>query len=219
MAPKLPKVGRDIKATQVLGYVEEKLRRVFNLAGQIGVTLDPAVKPVILVDDLRDPGHAFYQGRGFVWSYSSFPTASGVGAYYVHSIQARDDIVTEFVWASGQLDAGASTLILYLTTPDEVTPVAGITFTTGAWRDRRTSATDVPPLLHNNAWQALTGTAALQENLMLGFAATTAVATQLPGAVPLKIFVPRGGCLNWRVEGYSGTTALNIGFAGRVFPQ
>jgi hypothetical protein len=206
------------KPTQVLGYVEEKLRRVFNLAGPIGVTLKPEVSPVILVDDLRDPGHAFYQGRGWIWSYSSYPPVTTAGVYRGHTIQFRDDVVIEYAWMAGTLKAGVMTVLMYLTGPDEATPTTPSS-TTGAWRDRRTNPTDVPPLLENPGWEAITGTQSTKENVIIGFAASSYDQT-MPGVMPVKAFVPRGGCLTWRVESWPSTSdAFNIGLSGRVFPQ
>ena len=118
-------------AKQALGFVEEKLRRVFRLAGPIGVDLDPIVKPVIVVDDLRDPGHAFYQGRSWV---SLFNGNSGVGTNFL-SVQFNDDVLIEAFFVVGEL--AASTIVqVYHTTPlqQAATPPTIVTAAFSAWR-------------------------------------------------------------------------------------
>lgn len=205
------------QAKQVLGYVEEKLRRVFNLAGPIGVTLEPEVKPVIIVDDLRDPGHAFYQGRGFAWGNATQPTG-GVGVWACIQVVARDDFVTELLWHSMVIPAN-STFAIQVLGPDDV-PLTSLSssFQAGSWRDRKNGQNDYPPVLINSVNPQ---PAAVIPNSTIYVAGSGGTARDIQEVLPLKIFVQRGGALLycWQAWGAAVATAANVGFAARVFPQ
>lgn len=215
-------------AKQTLGWIEEKLRRVFNLAGPIGVDLDPVVKPVILVDDLRGPGHAFYQGRSFATTTSLIPAAAG---QCVLAYQYVDDVLIERIYLGGIAAPGAS-VILFTETPTNMvariaagdyTGVPAQAFTPcGAWRDRRTVSTDIPPATGNLAFNTFTATTPIQNDLLL-IVAVGAVGTPnqtLPGMIDLPIFIPRLGGLGVFVDTWGaahGTISLQV--QARVFPQ
>jgi hypothetical protein len=212
-------------AKQALGYVEEKLRRVFNIAGPIGVTLEPEVKPVVVVDDLRDPGHAFYQGRSWsavVSTLDGSPTGTGTGAH-VCPFHFLDDCIIETVWVFGQLGIGftapAPRLILYNITPDEWTsaPPGDGQFPSlrGAWRDRKTLTNDVPPVEAPLIWlPGTTGTLPQISNIVLDLVSGF---VPVPGVFPMKLFMPRGSALCWYT--LSNIGPISVGMWGRVFPQ
>jgi hypothetical protein len=201
-------------AKQALGFVEEKLRRVFNLAGPIGLTLNPDVTPVIMVDDLRDPGHAFYQGRSFAVTHSDVPAAGTRAAV----TQFNADCVIEGFWAFGTI-AAAGNLDLWTVTPAEMVttpPTGAVTTLSGSWRDRKMVTLDQPPIA-NSPWAVITGTARTTNNGVWSIGAVGAAMT-LPGYVPIRMFVPAGGALAWTATN-TGAQALSLGCIGRVWPQ
>lgn len=53
------------RAKSSLQSVEDRLRRLFNLAGTIGASFEPDIKPVVLAGDLDGPGYASFRGRHF----------------------------------------------------------------------------------------------------------------------------------------------------------
>jgi len=198
------------RAIQALSGIEEKLRRAFNLAGTIGSKLDPNVSAVILADDLRDPGHAFYRGRCWVWADTSTGSPAGVNGI---SLVALDDIMVDAITLSGQVTV--NTLIeAYISTPDEPPAVAGATAGNFAWRDRKTVTLDVPPLAGGATWAAITGTLVSVNNRQHTWVG--AVAAQLDSVREMKIMIPRGGALNFRSSAASAN--MRLGAYGRIWP-
>jgi len=191
------------RATQSLSFIEEKLRRAFNLAGPIGAKLDTgAISPVILAHDLRDPGHSSSLGRCFAWACSA--TAGSPAGISVYTMLFGQDVLIEALYVTGTIGANL-TIQAYVTTPSETIPCAAAV-ADGAWRDRKTTTLDVPPLLTNSAatWAALTGTAIANGNRIAcwrGGAAGTS--EQTPATREMKVMVPAGGTLTWRSDGAS----------------
>lgn len=220
-------------AKQALGWVEEKLRRVFNLAGPIGVDLDPIVKPVVIVDDLRSPGHAFYQGRG--WAVTQLEDTPGRAlGYYSSYTKFLDDVLIQGFWIAGQVTCY---LQIFYITPEEMTlsPPGGVvsTFLKGAWRDRKTGGTTTPFPSHEDQPPVVgpitfTGPAAggfspTPGNTLFSIGNTQGVGfVPVPAHIPMEIFVGRGGGIGYGANTYGAATTLgtfNFGLYGRVFPQ
>lgn len=208
-------------AKQALGFVEEKLRRVFRLAGPIDASLDPALKPVIIVDDLRGPGHAFYQGRSWAISCAvTGPIAAGVKAA---GFIFLDDCLVEGFDIRAATGAAAGRLDVFVVTPTEqtATPPLGagtVNSRTATWRDNKTVGTllaanyDQPPILGIQNFVALVGTSAGNGNTIWGQAG----AAPAPGFVPMQLFMPAGSGIYLQENAY---TDLAFGVWGRVFPQ
>ncbi len=196
------------KATQALSGIEEKLRRLFNLAGPIGATFDPKTISVVIAHDLRDPGVAAFAGRSWAWVLPAAGTPAGVNGV---SLTPGADVLIEAVYITGQLAANL-TIEAYVTTPSEAVGVAG-GGVTGAWRDRRVgSGADTPPLVSGNAWGAFTGVVAGANNRVLVWQGAEAASP----VRECKIMIPAGGALNFRSGG--ANASLTVGCWGRVWP-
>jgi hypothetical protein len=204
-------------ATQALGFVEEKLRRVFKLAGPIDASLDPAVKPVIIVDDLRGPGHAFYQGRSWCCVMQSLTLAAGVKCC---GLTFQDDVLIEGFDLRHATLAAAKNILVFILTPDEVTSTgAGITVATrnATWRDNKTvgalATYDQPPVTSSGGWAATGGgTPAANGNIVWG----TGGGAASTGVVPLPLFMPRGSGMFCQE---TDQVDLTWSVWGRIFPQ
>lgn len=207
-------------AKQALGFVEEKLRRVFNLAGPIDADLDATVKPVIIVDDLRDPGHAFYQGRSWAATILHITIAAGtkLGGFFF-----SDNVVIEgFDIRHATTPASPASLQLFIVTPTEqaATPPTGGTpaTRTGVWRDNFTVGTllaanyDQPPVASSGSFVPVVGTSAGNGNTIWS---SPPVAAQA-GYVPMKLFMPRGSAIYLQEVNF---VDLSFTLFGRVFPQ
>lgn len=209
-------------AKQALGYVEEKLRRVFKLAGPIGVTLNPDVTPVVLVDDLRGPGHAFYQGRSWGVQVAHLgPIAAGTKGW---GVRFTDDVVVERMLLSTApqtLSAGMS-LTVYTLTPDEVTstPPYGISggSLAGMWRDRKTLTNDQPPIMQTSGVFAAGGggTGPTGNNTLVRYFEGQVVPSW-PGGWDVPLFIPAGGGIVFEEQNI--LTSISVALYGRVFPQ
>lgn len=210
-------------AKQALGFVEEKLRRVFKLAGPIGTTLDPEVKPVVIVDDLRDPGHAFYQGRSWIVRHTVNTGATGgTGAgTRIITMNFLDDVIVEGFSVYGQIGVGfvsGQSLALFQLSPADFAaspPLPTGSDLIGAWRDRITNGNDQPPIRgHQNFVAYTAGNIGTVQTKIIelpgGF-------VPVPAVFPVKIFVSSGGALVWDARADIGPLALGVW--GRVFPQ
>jgi hypothetical protein len=198
------------KAIQSLSFIEEKLRRAFSLAGNIGARLDPVLSPVIIAHDLREPGHASHLGRCWSWCFDS-GTPAGVS---VVSALFGADVLIEAVQCGGEIAVGGL-VELYVTTPTETIPIA-VTGPNGAWRDRKVVAADVPPITSPAAWGALTGTAIANGNRLAQWFGGVAAVGRDNTPREMKIMVPAGGALTWRST--TASSAIRVGMWGRIWP-
>lgn len=189
------------RVRQSLNQIEETLRRQFNLAGEIGASLDPIVKPILIAGDLRDPGHHSHQGRCFVFA-SNVSTGAGVTVF---PVLFGADVLIEALYCD---TAAAVDFSFYVTIPGETIPLA-VSAPAGAWRDRRLAA-DVPPMSQPGAWGALTGTAIAAGNTVANFRGA--------GTAPyraMSLMIPAGGTLTGRA---TAAGAAGFGFWGRIWP-
>jgi hypothetical protein len=208
-------------ASQALGYVEEKLRRVFNLAGPIDASLDAEVKPVIIVDDLRGPGHAFYQGRSWAITVSHLTIPAGTkGAGFVF----QDNVVIEGFDIRHATSPANSSLRLFIVTPAEqaATPPLGagtVSARTATWRDNKTVGTllaasyDQPPIHGTLGFGAEVGTVGGNGNTVW-----SQIGAGIPqaGYVPMQLHMPNGSGIYLEESNF---VDLSFTIWGRVFPQ
>jgi hypothetical protein len=216
------KRGPSRTAKQALGYVEEKLRRVFKLAGPIGTTLDPEVKPVIIVDDLRDPGHAFYQGRSFAVQLAHLgPIAAGTKGW---GVRFTDDVIIDrmLISTAPQTLSAGMNITVYTVTPDEVvaTPPYGINAGSlaGMWRDRKTLTSDQPPMFQTSGVFAAGagGTGPTGNNTLVRYFEGQVVPSW-PGGWDVQLFIPSGGGVVFEEQNI--LTSISVALYGRVWPQ
>lgn len=195
------------RAIQSLSFIEEKLRRAFNLAGPIGAKLDPGqIMPVIIAHDLRTPGHASALGRCWAFVHDQIGTPAGTN---VLSVLFGQDSLIEALYVTGTVAAGL-TIQAYVTAPTETIPIA-VTQNQGAWRDRKMVANDVPPIQSPAAWGALTGAAISPGNrVMVWRDGAKDVARKC------EIMIPAGGTLTFRSDGASAS--VQVGMWGRIWP-
>jgi hypothetical protein len=204
-------------AKQALGFVEEKLRRVFRLAGPIDASLDPEVKPVIIVDDLRGPGHAFYQGRSWAVVLQSLTLAAGTKTA---GILFQDDCLVEgFDLRHAALAATKNISVFILTPAEQASTGGGITINTrnATWRDNKTvgalASYDSPPILSSGGWAATGGgTPAANGNIVW----QTGGGASSTGPVPIQLFMPSGSALYCQEL---DQVDLTMTVWGRIFPQ
>lgn len=198
--------AKAIRPRQALNVLEEKLRREYGLVGEIAALLDATLRPVIIAGDLSDPGHAVARGRAWAWSYAIGSTPVGVNVF---TLLFGEDVLVEGALVGLQTAGAATAVSLYQTVSGQAIPIA-VTQNSGTWRDRRTSAADVPPIQTPAAFNALTGTAET-ESARIFYADRAS-----PVVYPIKIHVPAGNTLTWRSAG--AQTGITLNLWGRIWP-
>lgn len=193
----LGRVGTSLQA------VENRLRLLYGLAGEIGADLTPRIELTALAGDLTGPGCNDYRGRR--WAATLALTNAAVGQV---AIQAVDDLIVEGIWVASATAALELSVILgsaSIAYAPAVTPV-------GLWTERLTdSATpERPPVLgHPYAAISLAGT-------------TTIAAFRLPSnsitnVLMQPIHLPRGARCIVAAPTTAPATFAQVNFAGRVF--
>ena len=200
------------KARQSLSDLENRLRVLFGLAGPIGASLDARLTPVLIAGDLREPGVSFSRGRSFAYSHEHQTNA---GTTY-HSVQFNADVLIEAV--QGFTPLGGQALDCYITIPGE-SPAVAMSRTAGAWRDRKTSTTDIPPIQDSGAlYAARTGTDQAITNRILSWNGVPVAGGNTaidPPLKPVLMMLTAGSALNFRIQ---GTTAnQNLCIYGRIW--
>lgn len=111
-----------MRAVSSLGFVEEKLRRLLGLTGEIGTTFAPAMTPVIIADDARSPGNNPNKGRRwagyFGWNFTAPTQTFGFSFPSGGIIEG---------WSIFNVTAGAQAAA-FIATPDVAAPVTIGTF-------------------------------------------------------------------------------------------
>lgn len=199
------------KAVQSLSSLEEKLRRAFNLAGVIGARLKPdLVTPVVLVQDVTQPGYATDKGR--CWAWASLTPGGGAGISVV-VLAPQVDVLVEGFYITGTLGA-SQPFDVYVTAPNEALPAAAAT-PSGGWRDRKMFGADVPPLFDSGAgFVALTGTAITATNRIAAWNGGAGGTSE--GTVrEIPVMIPAGGSLTFRSAAVNN---VRCGAWGRIWP-
>ena len=130
------------RAKTSLAQIEDKLRKVFGLAGTIGATLTPDLTPSYVMGDARDPGTSNFKGRH--WAWCSRPTpATTTGTW---GLTAPVPLLIRGLRADG-LSAGTRAHA-HIVAPDHPALASWVgNRPTGTWIDQKSSETDATPLL------------------------------------------------------------------------
>ncbi|MGV0982830.1 MAG: hypothetical protein ACOYB0_10765, partial [Polynucleobacter sp.] len=187
--------------------IEDRLRRLYGLAGDMGVDFKPEVSLSVDAGDLTGPGTNVFRGRRWVWQSAIDVGAAATG----QAVGFNSPTIIERIWWQG---GAATPIIISLLDAGGGIPTL---FRTLFWRETygNNYVNENPPM-NNSGWQAgpLGGT-----TLMLG-ACTNA--TQywdcdlfLPGQLP---FVTAG---NVHQVAFSANAAhaggVSWGMQGRMF--
>lgn len=139
-----------MKARSSLSQIEERLRRAFGLAGEIGLELDSAkMAPVVIAADLRDPGLSPERGRYF--TAVKGPSLAGVGAT-AWTVLFRRDVIIESIVLSAVANVSDLYVVEHLI--PGVAPSNAPIQLGGLWTDFRTTTGDRPPIFETNGFVA-----------------------------------------------------------------
>lgn len=208
------------RAKSSLQSVEDRLRRLYNLAGTIGATFVPEVKPVVLAGDLDGPGYASFRGRHFVQlSQALGPNAAANDLYAV--LMPVECIVYGLV-CTGL--APNSDVAAYLIEPAAV--AGGVAFIpgvpVGTWADQK-ATNDPTPFTDTGGRIASVPGTALMTNTRRIAAWACSGATYTDAQVVFQgggIHTVAGSALYWSLSGAQATVGFNLvhcGMHGRIF--
>lgn len=192
------------KAITALATLEQKLRRQLGLAGTIGATFVPELRPILIAGDLREPGNSDgFSGRW--WSYAQIWSIGG--ANNCASVRFDTTVLLSSIYCDPA--AGAGNIFVYLSVPGAAPGINNVSIPAGTWVDNKMIATDQVPIQESIA----AGAAAVSETR------TTTIGTWQAGVSAKRdvmMYLPVGTHLNIRAAGAGGNVAF--GFAGRIWP-
>jgi hypothetical protein len=194
------------RAKTSLAQIEDKLRKVFGLAGTIGAQLDPTLTPSYVMGDARDPGTSGFKGRH--WAWCSRPTpATTVGTW---GLTSPVPIIIRGFEVSG-MSAGTR-LHVHVVASDHPALASWVgNRPCGTWIDQKASETDATPLLDRAVAVGAIVFANQQLTCVASFD-TVNVANSTAGAqgrtFDRGIHIPAGGALLFQIE-TAGGAGLN----------
>lgn len=179
------------RAKTSLGFLEDKFRKVFGLAGAIGATFEPTITPVFITGTALDPGVASFRGRHWAWQYGVDATAPSA-ANDTYGLQWPVDVIVRGIAVTGLAD-GNSQCTVFLIAPDDpqIATWGGGNRQTGTWIDQGTRAAERTPLL-DRALRVNVGMAIVNPELKgIGFFSGISAWNYLP----MSLHSPAGGCI------------------------
>lgn len=206
------------RAKTSLQAVEEKLRRLFNLAGTIGASFEPAITPVVVVSNLDDPGVGSFRGRHFAWVSEEF-TAPGPANAVIGLRFGTEAIITRLLFTGGKVPTRCAA---YLFPPEleASAPAATLATPTGTWTDQRQKTVDNPPLLGTVAGIPVAGAVVnfTQANRIAAWHYESGGGTGSPVLDCGTIHVPGGSAVYFDAGASILNTSLcRFGVYGRIF--
>lgn len=195
------------RAKTSLGFLEDKFRKVFGLAGAIGASFDPEIKPVYITGTALDPGVASFRGRHWAWQYS-VDAVTPSAANDTYGLQWPVDVIVRGMAVTGLSDAN-SQVSAFLIAPDDaqIATWGGGNRQTGTWIDQGVRAAERTPLL-DRALRVSVGMAIVNPELKaIGFFAGISAWNYLP----LSLHSPAGGCIWFQPS--IGAASLRVRFA------
>lgn len=201
------------RALTSLATIEDRFRRLFNLAGSIGASFTPAITPVVLIADTRGPGYSSFKGRK--WSWVS-DRQVGIISPGLMGFYTPVDVVITSITASFGGGAGCY-LYAQLYAPGQALPAAMVgtlTRSCGSWIDQKNSATDATPFLDKQVWLA-TATGANPE--LRRFAVWSADASSITVTQPLTMHMPATSTIVFEATITAGGAINGVGLTGEVF--
>lgn len=194
-----------LRAHQKLNDLEDRLRRWLSLAGDIGATFTPAMSPVVVAGDLREPGLHDFRGRYFSYHHEfQVIAAPNVDV----AVQFAVDVVIDSVECESSAAMTAQGQVVYL--PPGVSPGIAVTRPCGVWMENLMTTTDAPPMMDSGA-NYLNSTMVPS---VLNVVHQWGLNAPQRGPIPLQLHMPAGSSLVF--EGLTGGT-IAFGLAGHVF--
>jgi hypothetical protein len=205
------------RARTSLAFVEDRFRRMFGLAGAIETTFEPAIRPVVIAGDLRDPGVSSFRGRH--WAWHSDPLAFSAGGLCI-GIKFAVPVIVESLFLTG-LAASGRVEAFYMNPEFMLNPgtLPALTRTgTGTFIDARDKENDYTPF-SDVAAAAAAGATSVQFNY------TTRIATWVSNAAGhyqsqidlAGLQINATGALYFYNQSANSGTAVQIGAFGRLF--
>lgn len=139
------------RAKTSLGFIEDRFRKLFNMAGTIDATFAPTITPSVVIADTRDAGYSTFRGRHWAWWSDFIAPAAGqcIGIQFAVPVIVNNIGVTG-LGMNNKADA-------YYIAPQSMNPstLPVIARTAaGTWIDQRELTTELTPFTDTAAPQA-----------------------------------------------------------------
>lgn len=200
------------KAKVSLQNVEDKLRRYFGLAGEIGSNFAPDIRPSIIVGSLDDPGVAPFRGRHWMWA--SDENAGPAPANNGIALHCPAPVIIRRLGFMG-LPAN-SRVFVHIYSPDE-TPFFAPSRSSATWVDQRTTGVERTPLQDSGfAWvlKAVGSPAFTNLNRVLAFGGTSASQGLM---IPVSLHIPANGGIGFDCNSVGAGASLTLFASGQMF--
>lgn len=182
------------RAKTSLGFLEDKFRKVFGLAGAIGATFEPTITPVFITGTALDPGVASFRGRHWAWQYHTDAVAPSA-ANDTYGLTWPVDVIVRGISVTG-LAAGDQCAVFIIAPDDpQIATWGGGNRQTGVWIDQGARAAERTPLL-DRALRVSVGMAIANPELKgIAYVGAPTGGTAPFSYFPMSLHSPAGGCI------------------------
>lgn len=207
------------RAKVSLQAVEERLRRMFNLAGTIGATFEPTLAPIIIAGDLREAGLSSARGRHV--AYCSGRVVTGGTPNAVYGVTFNVDTLIDAIFTTGLAPASSTTVHVATEDMAQALPVPGRA-AVGAWVDNKRRNLDLAPFTDSGTVQQIAGAGAFallnEQNRITAFDCN-ALGGQSDTHVYIPMMMGAGTQLWWTCDVLPNPAPIGVhfGFWGRIF--
>lgn len=202
------------RARTSLQSVEEKLRRLFNMAGTIGAEFAADIRPVVLAGNLGDPGLAAFRGRHWAWASAQLVTlANGCTG-----LRFGAESIVRGIWCTGNFGAAMAPISVHLLDPQTqaATPAVTLNTVAGTWVDQRTLTVDNVPLFSTAGNTLVAGVLGTLVDLNRICAFGQLQAYQL-AHFGTGIHVPAGSAIVFNGNTITAGNTFHVGMYGEIF--
>ena len=202
---------RELKTS--LADLEDRVRRLYGAAGEIGATFTPDAQPFVYAGDLTAPGLSTFRGRRFSYNVSRNAVVYGVSNSW--QIKAAVPVIIENVVCTAFCTVAGRKIVFRAMSSTDAALASVYGFQQANWKENVTSFGQ-----SNAAPFATDDDAGVAHFVNAGFtvasmALTNSVAAMIPVTLPLDVYIPEGGGFGWYFLGAT-TITCEITVNGRI---
>lgn len=210
------------RAVTALANVEDHLRKLLKLAGNIGASFEPKITPVIIAGDLREAGLSSFTGRHFAYISPNL-TGTNNTAFQCHGLTFPSAVLIDEIFAVGL--PPSSRIGAYQVCADTATAMPGMVAAEGVWLEgRKTALGDVTPINVSSTTALVLGAAGFPVNIVTAnriawWTSPPTVGAQSASHLRLGtgMQLEAGSQIWWDTSGCAITgTGIQLGVYGRI---